>query len=311
MYDFHTHFIPADVINWLKAHEKTVHAEWVKKDENKEVFLVVNGKWGFELKKSFIDAPLYLDEQKKAGVTHSVVSPIPQLFMYDFPAEITAEVSAVYNRALADWSQANPAQISALATVPLNDPEMAADTLRQAMNLGLKGAIIGPGLPDKMLTDETFTPFFEEANQLGAIIFIHPLLSEDPRLKKRMMPNLIGVPWETTVSATDLLLSGFLDRYPKVKILLAHGGGLLPYQIGRLNKGYEQWKLVSSALQAPPEEYLKRFWFDSVLWHEAALDFLVSTVGEDRVVPGSDFPFDLCQWPPQVKSDRGVGSLLG
>ncbi len=311
MYDFHTHFIPAEVIDWLKVHQKTVHAEWVKKDENKEAFLVVNGKWGFELKKSFIDAQLYLDEQGRAGVSHSVVSPIPQLFMYDFPAEITAEVSAVYNRALADWSQANPGQISALATVPLNDPAQAADTLREAMNHGLKGAIIGPGLTDKMLTDEAFAPFFEEANHLGAIIFIHPLLSEDPRLKKRMMPNLIGVPWETTVSATDLLLSGFLDHYPKVKILLAHGGGLLPYQIGRLNKGYEQWNLVSSVLQAPPEEYLKRFWFDSVLWHEAALDFLVRTVGEDRVVPGSDFPFDLCQWPPQLKSEKGVRSLLG
>lgn len=310
MYDFHTHFIPEDVMTWMKDHQKQINAKWEKKDPNKEEFLVVNEKWGFELKRQFVDASLYLQEQKEIGVTHSVVSPIPQLFMYDFPVEITEEVSNVYNTALANWSKANPERISALGTIPLNDPTKAAEVLRNAMNLGLKGVIIGPGLPNKMLSDDFFTPFFEEANRLNAIVFIHPLLSEDPRLKSKMMPNLIGVPWETTVCATDLLLSGFADKFPNVKILLAHGGGFLPYQIGRLNKGYSMWKAVSSNLQAPPIDYLKRFWFDTVLWSDESLDFLVNTVGANRVVPGSDYPFDLCAWPPEVKSNEGVNSLL-
>jgi len=135
-------------------------------------------------------------------------------------------------------------------------------------------------------------------------------LCEDPRLKRRMMPNLVGVPWETTVCATDILLSGMIDQYPNVKILFAHGGGFLPYQIGRLDKGYEQWKLVSSNLQAPPSEYLKRFWYDTVLWNEDSLDNLVKAVGEDRVVGGSDYPFDLCVWPPREISEKGAQSLL-
>lgn len=126
-----------------------------------------------------------------------------------------------------------------------------------------------------------------------------------------MMPNLIGVPWETTVCATDLLLSGLIDRYPNVKILLSHGGGFLPYQIGRLDKGYEQWKLVSTNLQAPPSEYLKRFWYDTVLWNKESLEFLSNTVGMDRVVPGSDYPFDLSVWPPDKKYQEGVKTLLG
>ena len=124
------------------------------------------------------------------------------------------------------------------------------------------------------------------------------------------MPNLIGVPWETTVCATDIFLSGMIDKYPNIKILFAHGGGLLPYQIGRLDKGYEQWELVSSNLQAPPSEYLKRFWYDTVLWNQDSIDFLVKTVGEDRVVAGSDYPFDLCVWPPKEISDQGAHSLL-
>ncbi|WP_462409777.1 amidohydrolase family protein [Neobacillus sp. Marseille-QA0830] len=310
MHDFHTHFIPEDVLHWLKDNQRMVHAKWEQKEAGKNEFLTVNEKWGFELKPAFIEDSVYLSEQEKAGITHSLVSPIPQLFLYDFPAEISADLSRVYNHSLAEWSKSAPEKLSSLGTVPLTNPELSAHILQEAMNKGLKGAIIGPGLPGSMLSDEFFIPFFEEANRLKAIVFIHPLLCEDPRLKRRMMPNLIGVPWETTVCGTDLVLSGMVDNYPDVKILFAHGGGFLPYQIGRLDKGYEQWKLVSSNLKAPPSHYLKRFWYDSVLWNQNSLDFLIQTVGEDRVVPGSDYPFDLCVWPPEGKNLTGTQTIL-
>ena len=310
MHDFHTHFIPTEVIHWLKENEKVINAEWVNKDENKEDFLFINQKWGFELKKSFIDFGDYMDNQSKVGVTHSMISPIPQLFLYDFPLEICTELSRVYNQSLSHLVKESQGKLSALGTVPLTNPIKAAQILKEAMNSGLKGAIIGPGLGKQMLSDCFFKPFFEEANRLKAILFIHPLLSEDPRLKRRMMPNLIGIPWETTVCATDLLLSGIVDKYPNIKILFAHGGGFLPYQIGRLDKGYEQWELVSSNLQAPPSEYIKRFWYDTVLWNQDSVDFLVKTVGEDRVVAGSDYPFDLSVWPPKEISEKGAQSLL-
>ncbi|MED4226343.1 amidohydrolase family protein [Neobacillus cucumis] len=310
MYDFHTHFIPSDVLAWLKDNQRTVNAKWIKKEEGKDDFLVVNEKWGFELKRAFIDENKYLAEQEMAGVTHSVISPIPQLFMYDFPDEIVTEISSVYNRSLAEWTHSASERLSALGTVPLTNPVLAAEVLHDAMNLGLKGVIIGPGLEGQMLSNEFFIPFFEEANRMKAIVFIHPLLCEDPRLKRRMMPNLIGVPWETTVCATDLLLSGLIDQFPDVKIVFAHGGGFLPYQIGRLDKGYEQWTLVSSKLKAKPSEYLKRFWYDTVLWNQDSLDFLIKTVGEEQVVPGSDYPFDLCVWPPTGKHELAGRSLL-
>jgi aminocarboxymuconate-semialdehyde decarboxylase len=310
MHDFHTHFIPADVLSWIEENKQTVNAEWIKKDQDKEDFLFINQKWGFELKKAFIDFELYMREQEKANVTHSMISPIPQLFLYDFPKEITTELSRVYNQSLVNIIKNTPEKLSAVGTVPLGHPDQAAQILREAMSLGLKGAIIGPVIEDHMLSDSFFQPFFEEANRLKAILFVHPLLCEDPRLKRRMMPNLIGVPWETTVCATDILLSGMADQYPDIKILFAHGGGFLPYQIGRLDKGFEQWGMVSSNLQAPPSEYIKRFWYDTVLWNQNSVDLLVKTVGEDRVVAGSDFPFDLCSWPPKEVSDKGAQSLL-
>lgn len=310
MHDFHTHFIPTEVIQWLKKNEQAINAEWVNKYENKEDFLIINKKCGFELKKSLIDLDVYMENQSKAGVKHSMISPIPQLFLYDLSLELCTEMSSVYNQSLSQLVKESQGKLSALATVPLTNPIKAAQVLKEAMNSGLKGAIIGPGLGKQMLSDAYFKPFFEEANRLNAILFIHPLLSEDPRLKRRMMPNLIGIPWETTVCATDLLLSGIVDKYPNIKILFAHGGGFLPYQIGRLDKGYEQWDLVSSNLQAPPSEYLKRFWYDTALCSQDSVDFLVKIVGEDRVVTGSDYPFDLSVWPPKEISEKGALSLL-
>lgn len=310
MYDVHTHFVPPLVLDWLRDHRTRVNATWEKRDPNKEDFLSVNGKWAFELKKLFVNPDQYLEGQAQAGVQLSLISPIPQLFAYDFQPEITAEVAKVYNHALAKWVKDHPNRLAGLATLPLNDPAAGAAVLRDAMDQGLLGAIIGPGLGEQMLSDEFFTPLWEEANHQEAVVFIHPLLNEDPRLKRRMMPNLIGVPWETTLCATDLVLSGILDRFPRVKILLAHGGGFLPYQLGRITQGYRMWKPVAAKLQAPPGEYLKRFWYDSVLWSPKALEFLVQTVGADRVVPGSDYPFDLSEWPPVMLDPQAPKTLL-
>ncbi|MFN2744661.1 MULTISPECIES: amidohydrolase family protein [Bacillus] len=310
MFDLHTHFIPDDVLQWLKDNQNAVGAVWEKRSPDQAAFLTVNRKWGFELKELFFKETLYLEAQKKAGVSHSLASPVPQLFLYDLPEEITDELSSVYNNALSIWTKHNSHRLSGLGTIPLNSPLKACQRLGEAMDLGLKGAIIGPGASGRLLSDEVFTPLWEEANRRKAIIFIHPLLSEDPRLRRKMMPNLIGVPWETTVCAADLLLSGVTDRFPNVKILLAHGGGYLPYQIGRLNKGYEKWTDVSASISAAPEEYLPSFWFDSVLWNKESAAYLIKLVGEERIVPGSDFPFDLCEWPPADIGQKGAEALL-
>lgn len=310
MHDLHSHFIPPEVLSWIKENQHHIHAQWSMKDGIQNEFLTVNHKWSFELKPAFWDSKLFLEAQNDVHISHSVISPVPQLFLYEFPSEITSELSSVYNNALLQLTKSQPMKISAFATVPLCSPKLAAQTLQTSMSKGLKGAIIGPGCAGKMLSDDFFIPFFEEANKQRAILFIHPLLSEDSRLNKKMMANLIGVPWETTVCGTDLILNGMLEKYTNIKFLFAHGGGFLPYQIGRLDKGYKQWKPVSAHLQAPPSEYLKQCWFDSVLWNPNSIELLKKVTGTDRIVPGSDFPFDLCTWPPEYTDDEGVKMLM-
>jgi aminocarboxymuconate-semialdehyde decarboxylase len=310
MYDVHTHFIPPEVMKWLQENQAAINAKRIKKDPAKGEFLSINGNWEFELKEAFVNPQLYLEEQGYQGVIHSLISPIPQLFLYEFPTEVTKELSSVYNDSLAGWVKNNDDRLSGLATLPMNDPELASAELERAMDLGLKGAIVASSWSGQLLSEERFTPFWEMANRRKAIIFIHPLLCTDSRLSKRMMPNLIGVPWETTIAATDLMLSGVLVRYPEAKILLAHGGGFLPYQIGRMNKGYEKWNPVFSHLDESPLELVKRFWYDTVFWNPDGLRYLMDLVGEDRVVQGTDYPFDLCEWPPAVDGAKGFQSLM-
>lgn len=310
MYDVHTHVIPPQAMQWLQDNRLSVNAQWKKKDPLKAEFLSVNGNWEFELKETFTNPALYLQEQAKAGITFSLVSAIPQLFLYDYAPELTRELAAVYNDGLIDWSGRYPDRLSVLATLPMNDPFAAATELERAMNRGAKGAIVASSWAGRGLTEQDLSPFWEVANAHNAIIFVHPLLCEDDRLRKSMMTNLIGVPWETTVCATDMLLSGILERYPKVKVLLAHGGGFFPYQIGRLQKAYEKWNAVSSNLSVSPLQAVRQFWYDSVLWNRESLRYLIELVGEDRVVSGTDYPFDLCEWPPANLGSTGYHSLM-
>lgn len=309
-FDGHVHFLPETVLAWLRQSGRSIDVRIENRVPGKEPFLVVEGKWAFELKRAFVDERLFLDEQRTAKVAHSLVSPIPQLFLYELDAAVTKEAASVYNDGLVEMVQRHGDRLSALATVPLNDPEAAAAELLRGMDRGLKGAIVGPGVGAKPLSDESLHPFWEAADSRGAIIFLHPLLSTDPRLKRPQMPNMIGVPWETTVAGADIVFSGMLDRFPRVKIMMAHGGGYLPYQIGRLNKAYDMWPAAAANLQAPPEQYLRRLWFDTVLWHEATFDYLCRLVGPERLVPGSDYPFDLSHWPPGPEAAHGHLTLM-
>ncbi|WP_206830469.1 amidohydrolase family protein [Alicyclobacillus fructus] len=306
--DVHAHFLPESVLGFLER-EPRVQVSLERRDPGKEPFLTVEGRWSFELKRTFVDFGEFERAYRQAGIEFALVSPLPQLFVYHLPAEVGAHVAEVYNDALRDALVSERMAFRPLATLPLAHPDAAARELERRLDQGFAGAIVGPGVGESLLGDERFWPVWEVANARRAILFLHPLLPADPRASRLALPNLIGVPWETTLAAAHIVLSGLLDRYPEVRLLLAHGGGFLPYQIGRIEKGYEVWPHVKGRLQDRPAAYLRRMFYDNVLWSEAALQCLIDVVGADRVLPGSDFPFDLSAWPPRPGAD--VSPLVG
>jgi len=174
-------------------------------------------------------------------------------------------------------------------------PKQAAEALRHAVRaLGLRGAQIGSNIAGKNLDDPEFEPVWATAAELDAFILLHPInVAGADRLSSYYLTNLIGNPLDTTIAAACLVFSGVLERHRNLKICLAHGGGFVPYQAGRFIHGWHVREEPKRRLAEPPTQSLKRFYFDTIVHSKEALAFLVGNAGPERVLLGSDYPFDM------------------
>jgi aminocarboxymuconate-semialdehyde decarboxylase len=208
---------------------------------------------------------------------------------------LAAAFARIQNEQLAKLVKAHPGRFQAIATVPMQAPRQAADELRHAMSaLGLRGVQIGSNIAGKNLDDPELEPVWATAAELGAFILIHPInVAGVDRLKSYYLNNLIGNPLDTTIAAACLVFSGVLERYPALKICLAHGGGFVPYQAGRFLHGWHVRAEPKVKLPKPPTDSLQRFYFDTIVHSKDVLEFLVRNAGADRVLLGSDYPFDM------------------
>jgi aminocarboxymuconate-semialdehyde decarboxylase len=180
-----------------------------------------------------------------------------------------------------------------LAAVPLQEPKLAAEELTHAvLHLGLRGAMVDPNALGRPLGDRAFDPFWRAAADLDAPVVLHPFLLEAvERFGRHYLHNLVGYPFETTLGAASLILGGTLDRFPALDVVLVHGGGFLPYHIGRFDRGHAGREEVRADGAARPSGYLRRFHYDTLVQFPRALAYLVDVVGADRVLLGSDHPF--------------------
>ena len=177
--------------------------------------------------------------------------------------------------------------------------------------LGLRGAQIGSNVAGKNLDDPELEPVWATAAELDAFILLHPInVAGVDRLSSYYLNNLIGNPLDTTIAAACLVFSGVLERHPSLKICLAHGGGFVPYQAGRFLHGWHVRTEPKSKLPKPPTESLGRFYFDTIVHSKDVLEFLVGNAGVDRVLLGSDYPFDMGM-PDGVLQVRGLSIPAG
>jgi aminocarboxymuconate-semialdehyde decarboxylase len=236
-----------------------------------------------------------LQDMAASKVDVQVLSVCPQTFVYAQPPAVAAAFARIQNEQLAKLARSRSDRFLAIGTLPMQAPKLAADELRHAMRaLGLRGAQIGSNVAGKNLDDPELEPVWAAAAELGAFILLHPTnVAGADRLASYYLSNLIGNPLDTTIAAACLVFGGVLDRYPSLKICLAHGGGFLPYQAGRFVHGWQLRTEPKRKLTKPPTESLQRFYFDSIVHSKEVLEFLVGTAGIDRVLLGSDYPFDM------------------
>ncbi len=237
-----------------------------------------------------------LEAHAAAGVDRVVLSPWTSLLHYEVDVAKGLDVSRVQNDALAKLVQTYPEQVSALGTVPLQAPDLAARELDALMDgSGLCGVEVAASVQGTYLGDDRFRPVWDVAEATGALVFVHPTTRGFglPVLQEYYLWNSVGNPMETTIAAAHLIMAGVMETHPRFKVLLAHGGGALAALRGRLRHAHTVQSAAQARLRESPEASLARFYFDTVTHDAHVLRELVDVVGVEHVLLGSDYPFDM------------------
>jgi aminocarboxymuconate-semialdehyde decarboxylase len=255
----------------------------------------------------FVEVDRILATQERAGIEHVVLSPWVPLLFYDVDAEEGLRRCQLQNRGLARLRTERPDRVSVLGAVPLQDPALAAEELERLMASGsFAGVEIAASVRGTYLGDPRFAPFWAAAESVGALVFVHPTTQgfRDPAaFGDYYLDNLVGNPMETTVTAAHMVLGGVMERHPALMVLLAHGGGAIVALRGRLRHGHDVVAAAGAALSEPADVSIRRFMFDTVTHDPELLRNLVEAVGADRVLLGSDYPFDMAD-PHPVETVR-------
>lgn len=264
------------------------------------VSMAVNGKMFAEIGKKLNGVEERIADMDALGVDVQAISPSPGQFYYFAPPELGREAARCTNDEIAKAVSAHPDRLVGLGTVPLQNVDMAIAEMRRCVkDLDLRGIEINSNVNGRELAEDEFRAFFAAAEELGILIFLHPLgFTHGQRLSEHYLDNIIGNPLESTIAVSHLIFGGVLDAHPGLKLCVAHGGGYLPAYWGRMDHAYRAREDCRQHIQREPSSYLRQIWLDTLVFDEAQLEFLIKTHGADRLCLGSDYPFDMAEPDP-------------
>jgi len=313
--DLHTHILPHE---WPDLDAKYGYPGFVRLEHYKPCCArMMKGERVFrEVTDNVWEPARRIEEMERAGVSMQVLSTVPVMFSYWAKPADALDLSRRLNDHIAEVVGAYPSRFAGLATVPLQDPELAAGELQRCVrDLGLRGAQIGTHVdanehchgPDcRNLDDPGLNQFWRAAEQLDTAIFVHPWdMIGKARMQKYWMRWLVGMPAETALAICSMMLGGVFERFPKLRVAFAHGGGGFPATIGRVEHGFNvRPDLVATDSKINPRNYFAhgdapaRFYVDSLVHDPDALRLLLKLFGANRVALGSDYPFPLGEAEP-------------
>jgi aminocarboxymuconate-semialdehyde decarboxylase len=292
--DAHTHVLTEPMIARIAREVPSLAPRLTKLDEDSGVLEILDvrqnpfprGAW--DLERRFTD-------MAAQRVDMHVICNVPHTFLYEADAGAATAVAEIQNEAIAALCRSHPGRFLGLATVAMQDPSMAAATLERAVSAhGQRGLHLGSNVGGLNLDDPTFDAVWEVADRHGLFVLVHPhKVVAAARMKAYYLTNIVGNPLETTIAAASLVFGGVVARFPHIRFCFSHGGGFVPYQAGRMRHGWQVRQEPRARLPEGPEQSLAALHYDSITHDAGALRFLLDSAGAERVVFGSDYPFDM------------------
>jgi aminocarboxymuconate-semialdehyde decarboxylase len=297
--DAHNHAIPEPAIELLRR-------DRIYRVEIRGQMVHGGNHVDFPLLRSFHDPAAKLEELERGGLEAAVISVAPPILYYELPAEPGEAMCEAANAGLAEFCRHRPDRFRWMAHVPLQSPERAVVVLEKAAKAGCVGVEVGTSIAGRRLDEAAYEPFWEQAERLDLPVLVHPAYNQaHPALEPWYLQNVIGNLLETTVAVERLLCAGVLDRHPGLRLLLVHAGGFFPYQAGRLRHARS---VRPELAQAPPDPwaYRGRLLADTITHDREALRYLISRMGAENVVMGTDLPFDMATAQPARALEEAV-----
>jgi aminocarboxymuconate-semialdehyde decarboxylase len=292
--DCHTHILPKKLPNWT---EKFGYGDFIYLQHHKKGFAkMMRGNQFFrEIKENCWNADLRIEEYAQFQTKVQVVCTIPVMFSYWAKPLDALSLSKFLNDHIASLAEKYPKNYIGLATLPMQDTELALKELERAKKIGLVGIQIGSNVNGENLNEARFLPIFQACEQLGMAILVHPWnMMGEKEMQRYWLPWLVGMPAETARAISSMIFGGIFEKLPKLRVNFAHAGGSFLTTIGRIAHGFEcRPDLVAIDNNVDPRKYIGKFWVDSATHDERLLRYIVEMQGSKRVALGTDYPFPL------------------
>ena len=297
--DFHNHYYPAAYLEAIKGGGLKVHMDY---DAHGNPRLHYPGDYNI-----LVPGHRDIDYRERVLVEHGVDTQVLTFTtpgVHVEPPSTAVRLARQINDAFARVVAAKNGRFTSLATLPLNDPAESVTELERAIkDLGMPGAMVFSNVNHVPLADDVYAPLWKKADELGAVIYIHPTdpAGVEAMLDYWLMP-LVGFLMDTTLAAAKLVFSGVVSRHPRIRWALTHMGGAIPYLAERLDRGYRAFAECRRNISRPPSEYLREFYFDTVNFNPDAVKFAISFAGADHILAGSDYPHQIGSIPLMLQT---------
>jgi aminocarboxymuconate-semialdehyde decarboxylase len=298
--DIHTHILPK---TWPDLRERYGYGGWIRLEHVQEgkANMMMDDRFFRSIDANCWDPTARFIECDRDSVDVQVLSTVPVMFGYWAKSEDTLDLCQILNDDIQGHIESHPKRIAGLASLPMQHPGFAVQELERCMTkLSMRGVQIGSHINKWNLDDDQLIPFWEAAEDLGAAVFVHPwdMMGMD-RMPRHWLPWLVGMPAETALAMCSVMMGGILDRFPKLRIMFAHGGGSFPGTVGRIDHGFRvRPDLCQTHTQKLPSSYVDKVYIDTAVHDDRSLRLVLDVFGAERIAMGSDYPFPLGEWVP-------------